>query len=120
MSEPDTFEEFIEAAKVFDLDNDGKIEVQELRWAMTKLGDQMDDQMVDDMIAELDKEKSGLIEILDMAKATFQIKEEKKGDDKKEKKDAKKKWVHTHPPIPPYLYTEVPCGFHKDSTPNNV
>lgn len=27
MSEPDTFEEFIEAAKVFDLDNDGKIEV---------------------------------------------------------------------------------------------
>lgn len=60
---------------------------------MTKLGDQMDDQMVDDMIAELDKEKAGVIEILDMAKATFQIKEEKKGDDKKEKKDAKKKWT---------------------------
>ena len=39
--EPDTMEEFIEAAKVFDHDNDGKIEVAELRYAMVRLGDQM-------------------------------------------------------------------------------
>ena len=36
--EPDTIEEFIEAAKVFDHDNDGKIELSELRFALCKLG----------------------------------------------------------------------------------
>ena len=36
--EPDTLDEFIEAAKLFDHDADGKIEVSELRWAMTQLG----------------------------------------------------------------------------------
>ena len=61
--EPDTIDEFIEAAKIFDTDNDGKIEVSELRWAMTQLGDKFDDAIVDDMVAELDKEKTGFIEI---------------------------------------------------------
>lgn len=41
--EPDTMEEFIEAAKVFDHDHDGKIEVAELRYAMSRLGDPLDD-----------------------------------------------------------------------------
>ena len=87
--EPDTIEEFIEAAKIFDQDQDGKIEVTELRWAMTKLGDLMKDNLVDEMIAELDKEKTGFIEIEQFAKVSFNIKEEKSKDDKKDK--AKKK-----------------------------
>ena len=69
--EPDTIDEFIEAAKVFDHDNDGKIEVAELRYAMSRLGDPLEDSLVDDLIAELDKEKTGLIDILDWARITF-------------------------------------------------
>ena len=69
--EPDTIEEFVEAAKVFDHDNDGKIEIAELRYAMSRLGDPLDESEVDDLIGELDKEKTGLIDILDWAKITF-------------------------------------------------
>ena len=69
--EPDTIDEFIEAAKVFDYDNDGKIEVAELRYAMSHLGDPLDDTWVDDLIGELDKEKTGLIDILEWARITF-------------------------------------------------
>ena len=69
--EPDTIDEFVEAAKVFDHDNDGKIEVAELRYAMAFLGDKMEEGIVDDLIGELDKEKSGLIDILEWAKITF-------------------------------------------------
>ena len=36
--EPDTEEEFIQAAKIFDYDNDGFIEVEEFRFLMCKLG----------------------------------------------------------------------------------
>ena len=71
LEEPDTIDEFIEAAKVFDHDNDGKIEVAELRYAMSSLGDRLDEGLVDDLIAELDKEKTGLIDILAWAQITF-------------------------------------------------
>ena len=69
--EPDTVDEFVEAAKIFDHDNDGKIEVTELRYAMSKLGDMLDESLVDDLIAELDKEKTGLIDIAQWAHITF-------------------------------------------------
>ena len=69
--EPDTVDEFIEAAKIFDHNNDGKIEVTELRFAMSKLGDMLDDTLVDDLIVELDKERTGLIDIVQWAHMTF-------------------------------------------------
>ena len=69
--EPDTEEEFKEAAKVFDYDNDGRIEVTELRFAMTMLGDKLDDTLVDDLIQDLDREKTGFIDIDAWAAATF-------------------------------------------------
>ena len=69
--EPDTIDEFIEAAKIFDHDNDGKIEVAELRYAMSRLGDVLEESTVDELIAELDKEKTGFIEIVEWAKMTF-------------------------------------------------
>ena len=69
--EPDSIDEFIEAAKIFDHDNDGKIEVQELRYAMSRLGDALDEPTVDDLINDLDKEKTGLIDIVEWAKMTF-------------------------------------------------
>ena len=61
----------MEAAKLFDHDNDGKIEVSELRYAMSHLGEQLAEEDVDGLIAELDKEKTGLIDILEWARITF-------------------------------------------------
>ena len=69
--EPDTIDEFVEAAKVFDHDNDGKIEVAELRYAMSRLGDMLDETIVDDLISELDKDKTGLVDIVEWARITF-------------------------------------------------
>ena len=69
--EPDTIDEFVEAAKIFDHDNDGKIEVAELRYAMSRLGDVLEESTVDELIAELDREKTGFIEIVEWAKMTF-------------------------------------------------
>ena len=69
--EPDTIDEFIEAAKVFDHDKDGKIEVAELRYAMSRLGDILEENAVDDLINELDKDKTGFVDIVEWAKITF-------------------------------------------------
>ena len=52
----------------------------ELRWAMTKLGDCMDEGAVDDMIKELDSDSKGHVDILEFAKVCFNIKEKKKKD----------------------------------------
>ena len=71
--EPDTPEEFVEAAKIFDHDNDGKIEVAELRYAMSKLGDVLEESTVDEMIAELDKEKTGFVDIQFWAAQVFKL-----------------------------------------------
>ena len=80
MAEPDTIEELIEAMKLFDYNNDGTIPVNELRWAMTKIGDPLDETAVDDMLKELDSDNKGYIEILEFAKTSFNIKEKKSKD----------------------------------------
>ena len=54
MLEPISIEQLIESMKLLDNTGDGQIQVPELRWAMTKLGDCMDEAAVDDMIKELD------------------------------------------------------------------
>ena len=89
--EPDTIDETIEALKLFDHDKDGKIEVPELRWALTKLGDPLDDAMIDGMIAELDPDKTNLIDVMSIAKSAHGIKEEKEGGTSKKKDTGKKK-----------------------------
>ncbi len=95
--EPDTIDETIEALKLFDHDKDGKIEVTELRWAMTKLGDSLEDAAIDGMINELDPEKTGFVDIMALAKCTHNVKEEKekgvkgKGEKGKGKDNGKKK-----------------------------
>ena len=64
--DPDSIDQSVEALKLFNdaaNGNPNKIDIQELRWAMTKLGDFMDEKDVDDMIATLDPEKSGMIDI---------------------------------------------------------
>jgi Ca2+-binding EF-hand superfamily protein len=75
MMDTDTIDELVEAMKLFDTDRDGRLNVPELRWAMTKLGDVMDEAIVDEMIKEVDGDNDGLIDILEFAKVCFNIKE---------------------------------------------
>ena len=91
MWDPDTIEQLIEALKCFDDDEDGKIAVPEMRWAMTALGEEMDDKQVDDLIKKADKEGTGYVEILSFANMCFGIKEKKDPDEDAKKKDKKGK-----------------------------
>ena len=78
--EPDTIEELIEAMKILDKNKDGQILVPELRYAMSKLGDCMDEPAVDDMIKEVDGDNKGFVDIMEFAKCCFAIKEKKSKD----------------------------------------
>jgi calmodulin len=78
LQDTDTIDELVEALKLFDTDKDGRLNVPELRWAMTKLGDAMDEGAVDEMIKEVDGDADGYIDILEFAKICFNIKEDKK------------------------------------------
>ena len=75
--EPDTIEELIESMKILDTNNDGTISVPELRWALTQLGDAMEQPQVDDMIKEIDSDNKGFVEIMEFAKMCFNIKEKR-------------------------------------------
>ncbi len=77
LMDTDTLDELVEAMKLFDSDRDGRLNVPELRWAMTKLGDAMDEGIVDEMIKEVDGDADGLIDIIEFAKVCFNIKETK-------------------------------------------
>ena len=79
--------------KLFDHTKDGKLDNNELRYYMCKLGNQMDERDVDEMFQELDKEKTGQIEIQKWVNFAHNVEDP---DAKKKKKDAKapakKKW----------------------------
>ncbi len=77
MIDSDTIDELIEAMRLFDSDQDGKLTVPELRWALTKLGDAFEETQVDEMLKEIDKENTGFVEVLEFARICFNIKEDK-------------------------------------------
>ena len=83
MLDSDTIDELVEALKLFDTDNDGKVTVPELRWALTKLGDAFEEQQVDEMLKEIDKENTGFVDVLEFSRISFNVKEEKPKEDKK-------------------------------------
>ena len=85
---PDTIEELFESLKIFDTDKTGQIPVPEMRWALTQLGDTMDEMLVDELIKEVEpySDKPGLIPIQEFAQLCFAIKLEKKGGDEGKKK----------------------------------
>mmetsp|Transcript_57555 Transcript_57555/g.136901 ORF Transcript_57555/g.136901 Transcript_57555/m.136901 type:complete len:166 (-) Transcript_57555:219-716(-) len=72
IKEGDSEDELIEAFKVFDRDNDGYINAEELRFSMVGLGEKLSDQEVDDMIQEADHDGDQAInydEFVNMMKA---------------------------------------------------
>lgn len=60
MKAQDTKSEIIEAFKVFDQDNSGKISADELRSIMADLGEKLTDEEVNEMIKEADKDGDGV------------------------------------------------------------
>ena len=49
------------ALRIFDKDEDGYITVDELRHIMQSLGEKMTEQELDEMVAEADQDRDGLI-----------------------------------------------------------
>ena len=58
-TEPET--ETREAFRVFDMENNGYVEVEELRFVMRNLGVDMSEAEINEMIAEADTNKDGRI-----------------------------------------------------------
>ena len=66
--------------KILDYNKDGTIDINELRWAMSTLGDAMDDTAVDEMIATITDgtDKKDMVEIQEFALICFNMQEKKK------------------------------------------
>ena len=81
--EPDTLEELVEAMKILDTNRDGTIYINELRYAMTKHGDPLDEAQVDEMVTMITGGEKGKenVEILEFASTCFGIQEKKKKKD---------------------------------------
>ena len=62
MREGDTEEEIIDAFRVFDKDGDGKITAAELTHIMKNLGEPLSQEECDEMIAQTDTNKDGIID----------------------------------------------------------
>lgn len=60
MKTKDSHAEILEAFKVFDKDNSGKISASELRQVMTSLGEKLTDGEVEEMIREADENGDGV------------------------------------------------------------
>ena len=61
VKEYDNTEEVLNAFKVFDKENNGLIAVTELKHIMMTLGDQLNEEEVDDMLREADNDADGYI-----------------------------------------------------------
>ena len=51
-TDSDTLQDIIDALRVFDTDNDGKVTVAEFRYAMINMGERMEEEEVDEIIAD--------------------------------------------------------------------
>lgn len=61
-------DDLIDAFRVFDQDKDGKLGVEEFKFAMKNLGEKMHDHEVDEILAESDLAYDGFISIEEFAK----------------------------------------------------
>lgn len=59
---PDSEQDIKEAFKVFDKDASGSISTQELRHVMTNLGEKLNEEEVDELLKEADKDNNGMID----------------------------------------------------------
>ena len=66
--DPDTLQDVIDALKVFDSDHDGKISVEEFTYAMVNMGEQMNDQEIQEIIADSQLVNNNYIQVEDFAR----------------------------------------------------
>ena len=66
--DPDTLQDVIDALKVFDSDHDGKISVSEFTYAMTNMGEQMNAQEIQEIIADSQLVNNDHINVEDFAR----------------------------------------------------
>ena len=66
--ETDTLDSLIEALRVFDQDKDGKLSVDEFKYAMTSLGEQMKADEVEEIITDTELIYDGYLYIEEFAK----------------------------------------------------
>lgn len=64
----DSDAELREAFKVFDRDNSGTIDADELRHIMKSIGEDLTDEQIDDMVREADKDGDGLIDCTSLSR----------------------------------------------------
>lgn len=55
-------ERLVQSFKMFDRNNNGSIEIKELKWVLKNIGDKMTDKEIEDMFREADKNKDGKIQ----------------------------------------------------------
>ena len=66
--DPDTLQDVIDALKVFDSDHDGKISVEEFTYAMVNMGEQMNDQEIQEIISDSQLVNNNYIQVEDFAR----------------------------------------------------
>ena len=67
MKDPYSEQELIEAFKIFDVNEDGYIDAQELKTVCMKLGDRMKSSDIEEIIQEADRDGHGKIHIEEFA-----------------------------------------------------
>ena len=66
--DPDSLQDVIDALKVFDSDHDGKISVEEFTYAMVNMGENMNEQEIQEIIADTQLVNNNFIQVEDFAK----------------------------------------------------
>ena len=66
--DPDTLQDVIDALKVFDSDHDGKISVEEFTYAMVNMGENMNEQEIQEIIADTQLVNNNFIQVEDFAR----------------------------------------------------
>jgi|TARA_B110000285_G_C14883673_1_gene495140 Ca2+-binding EF-hand superfamily protein len=64
----DTLDDIINAIKVFDQDNDGKIPVEEFKSVMMKMGERMSEAEIMEIISDSELINNNYIQVVDFAK----------------------------------------------------
>lgn len=66
--DPDSLQDVVDALKVFDSDHDGKISVEEFTYAMVNMGENMNEQEIQEIIADTQLVNNNFIQVEDFAR----------------------------------------------------
>ena len=66
--DPDSLQDVVDALKVFDTDHDGKISVEEFIYAMTNMGERMNEEEVKEILADSDLDDGKAIKVEEFAR----------------------------------------------------